>query len=463
MTYMLNLLAKQWGYKELSAAIIERIESGQLTDNTPLPPTRVLADSLGVSRDTVLKCYRHLKSLGWIKSHGTRGTFVSKGRTVSRPSPVLEPFDGKRLSLYALQFQNVIEQASVSAEPVVFSAVPPEFLPVRRWKVATQKTTEPLSKHQPLYDLAVLGRPELREALSGFLNRNRGIPCVPEEIAVFNVSFNALALVCRLFLEPGQTIAMEEPGFGGIREVALYLGLNVLPVRVDKEGMIIEELESSRQPIKLVYVTPDHQEPTGVTMSLARRKQLLSWAATNNAIIIEDAYDGLFYYGANLPPSLKSMDVLYPLTTLCFSVLPLSLVEIIRRAKQSTVGLTESSQQLAMTELLNSGSLQKHVRKLEQLFAARRQTMLFELKRALGSRIHLPSKSCGLTVMAQFNGYSDDVLSQASHKAGLPMISTRSLYCDTTNRSPGEWSIYFPGLDERVTRKVVHSFAENLS
>jgi GntR family transcriptional regulator/MocR family aminotransferase len=463
------------GYKELSQIIIDAIESGQLVANSPLPPSRILATSLGVSRDTVLKCYKHLKSLGWITSFGTRGTFISKSETRERlPANLLKT---ERLSAYGLQFLPDVESEDVSKSgaPVVFSAVPPQFLPIRRWRIAAQKTTETVSSREPLYDLAVLGRPELRGALSSFLNHNRGIPCVPEEVAVFNVSFNALALICRLFMEPGDVIAMEEPGYGGVREVAFYLGLKVQPIPVDKNGMIVDLLESSARSIKMVYVTTNHQEPTGITMTLARRKQLLAWAQRNNATIIEDDYDGLFHYGTRLPPSLKSMDVqdnviylsslwqvLYPLTTLCFALIPLPLLDIIRQAKQRTVSLTESSQQLALAELLNDGYLQKHARKLEREFTSRRQTLIYELKRALGPRVDLPSQTCGLTLMARFEVYGDEAIKMASQQAELPMVATDVLYGDSRNRSPGEWSIYFPGLDARSIRKAVQSFVATL-
>jgi GntR family transcriptional regulator / MocR family aminotransferase len=471
-----NLVGRKRGYRELSEAIIEAIESGQLTANTPLPPTRVLAESLNVSRDTVVKCYKHLTNLGWIKSYGARGTFIAHASAPSQQRSPVKPLNSERLSGYGRQFVNDGVVSPEAGETVVFSAVPKQFLPVRRWRLATQDTTETLSNREPLYDVAVLGRPELREALSAFINLSRGILSVPAEIAVFNVSFNALVLMCRLFMEPGDYIAVEEPGYGGVKEVAFYLGLKVIPIKLDGEGMIVNLLESSKHPVKMVYVTPNHQEPTGVTMSSARRKQLVSWAQRKNAIIIEDDYDGLFHYGTSMPPSLKSMDaqdnvifigslwqVLYPLTTLCFCVIPLPLIEIVKQAKQRTVSLTESSQQLALTELLTDGYLQKHIRKLEREFSVRRRTFIYELKRAFGPRVNLPSHSCGLTLLARFEGYSDEALLKASRHAELPMVCTDVLYTDAENRSPGEWCIYFPSLDERAIKKAVHSFVEALS
>ena len=338
-----------------------------------------------------------------------------------------------------------------------------------------QQNAEGTSAHEPLYDRAVLGRSELRTALSAFLNRSRGIACTADEVAVFNVSFSALSLICRLFLDPGDIIAMEEPGFGGVREVASYLGLQVLPLELDESGLSVDALQNSRQQVKAVYVTANHQEPTGITMTLARRKQLLAWAQKNNAMIIEDDYDGLFHYGANLPPSLKSMDAqdnviylssfwqaLYPLTTLCFAVLPLPFVEIVQQAKLRTASLTESLPQVALAEMLDSGYLQKHVRKVERELSLRRRTLIYELKRAFGAQISLPSHSCGMTIMARFQNCRDNDLLKAAQQAGLPVVSTDTLYSNVEKRPAGELSFYFPGLPESLVRKTVLNFASLL-
>jgi GntR family transcriptional regulator / MocR family aminotransferase len=469
----IDLSGQKVGYLELAQAIIEAAESGRLTDHYPLPPSRVLAESLGVSRDTVLRCYKHLKSLGWTESHSTRGTFVT--RTQRPPAPSSRTLDQSRLSSYARRFVGEVLPPVSAAEPVLFSAVPKQFLPIRRWKDAVRRTSEGVSSREPLYAKAVLGRPELREALSAFLSRTRGIAAVADEIAVFNVSFSALALTCRVFLEPGDVIAMEEPGFGAVREVTSYLGLEVLPVQLDAEGLSLDALQRSEKRVKAVYVTANHQQTTGATMSLARRKQLLTWAQRNNALIIEDDFDGLFHYGTKLPPSLKSMDaqdnviylasfwqVLYPLTTLCFAIFPLPFVEIVQHAKSKTMSLTESASQLALSEMLDDGYLQKHIRKVEGELAVRRRALIYELKAAFRNRISLPSYTCGLTLLARFQGYSDNDLMEAAHKAALPMTSTSADYGRIENRVAGEWQIYFAGLEEQSIRKTVLHFARLL-
>jgi GntR family transcriptional regulator/MocR family aminotransferase len=465
------LAGEKPGYLQLSVAIIEAVKSGRLPANSPLPPSRVLAQSVGVSRDTVLSAYRHLKNLGWVASHGTRGTFVAAVADVPTLVPHSNPIDANRLSNYSIKLMAESASQTFAPEPVIYGVVPKDCLPFKRWKTATQKNAEPLSFSELRYETAVLGHPDLRGAIAAFLNRSGGIPCTKDEVAIFNIPFNAVALICRLFLEPGDVIAMEEPGYGGVRDVAAYLGFDILPVPLDAEGISVDYIKNCGKRIKLIYVTPNHQEPTGLTMTLSRRKDLLSWAQRNNALIIEDDYDGLFHYGATMPASLKSMDtqdnviylasfwqLLYPLTTLCFAIIPYSFVDLLQRAKRNTASLTENFAQLALAEILDDGYLQKHVRKLERQFAVSRSSLIYELKHHFGARVELPNKTGGLTIMARFSGYLDANLIDCARQAKLALASTELFYFDRTKRAPGEFLIYFAGLEESGMRKTVKSF-----
>jgi len=363
-----------------------------------------------------------------------------------------------------------------STEPIIYGAVRQEDLPVRRWNRAIHEAFTTHSPKDVQYEMDVLGRPELRLALASFLNCNQATPCSPDEIVVFNMSFNALSLFCRIFLEPGDTIAVENPGFGGMRDVAAFLNLDILPVQLDSEGLSLEALRASAKSIKMVYVTPNHQEPGGVTMTLTRRKELLKWAQASGAIIIEDEYDGLFHYGTTMPPSIKSLDtkgnviylgsfwqILYPLTTLCFAAIPVCFIEALLSAKRHTSSLTESQSQVALAQMLTDGYLQKHMRKLERSFGAKRRALLYELKRILGTRIILPTTSGGLTVMASFIDYDDSQILEAARAANLALIPTSKFYCEGTTRALGEFLIYFAGLEEEQVAKKVKNFVAQLN
>jgi GntR family transcriptional regulator/MocR family aminotransferase len=471
---------KSPGYKNLAQALVKAIETGQLSANTPLPPSRVLADNVGVSRDTVIRCYKHLQSLGYLETRGTSGTFV---RQIGLPSsgvdaeePVEQKIDEKDLSIYAQKLASSIKPHAMAPEFAVlnFGSVPPHSLPIRRWRELMQTRSQPASTRSLQYEMEVLGRAELRQALSGYVNRAKGLTTSPSDIAVFNISFTAFSLICRLLLNTGDTIAIEDPGFGGIKNSAEYHDLKVLPLPVDEEGAVIDALERAEVVPKLVYVTSNHHDPTGRTMSLARRKQLLDWAHRNNAWILDDDYDGFFNYGKTLPTPLKSLDkddrvlyfgtfwqLLYPLTTVGFLIVPKKLMPVLWKAKIQTEGITETMPQLALADMLDSGFLQKHARKVESSFATKRRALIFELKKTFGQKIAIDQQSGGITCMVTFKNWSTEQLLKASREASLPLLATTQNYISTS--VDGECLIYFPGLGtEAEIKAMVQTFARVL-
>lgn len=468
---------RKLGYKELAEQIIAAIENGTLTPQSILPPSRVLSEQLGVSRDTVFRCYKHLQSLHYVEAHGTRGLFVRDIK--NRRSRNMEKLDDadvstvkNRLSSYGKSMLDSLEPHSIAPDfPALnFGAVPPACLPVRRWRELMRSHAQLASVRNLKYDLEVLGRQELRAALAGYLGRSKGIDCSAAEIAVFNISFSAYSLLGRLILNPGDAIAMEEPGFGGIKNVAAYLGIDILPVPLDSEGISIDALEQAGRKLKLVYVTPNHQEPTGISMSQARRKQLLDWAERNDAWILEDDYDGFFHYGKEPPPTLTSLDqngrviyfgsfweLLYPLSTLGFLVVPPGLMPALTKSKILTEGIVDSISQVALAEMLDSGFLQKHSRKLERQFAPKRTTLAYELKRAFGDRIKIMKQSGGLTWFVEFSDWSDEQIRMAARASNFRLLSAEYYY--TERPKAGQYVVYFPGLgNDAEIKKMVDRF-----
>ncbi|MBS2001230.1 MAG: PLP-dependent aminotransferase family protein [Cyanobacteria bacterium SZAS LIN-5] len=470
---------KHLGYLEIAESIIEAIKSGRLSVNSTLPTSRSLAESLGVSRDTVVRCYDHLKSLGWIESHGRKGMFVSSTAKVPVKERLEKSLNKNRLSDYA---RGLLDESGEdigtqvdSYEPIRFGVVPKAYRPTARWKKALQNFAAPSMIGERGYVANVLGRPELRTQFSSYICSNRGALCSPEDVVIFNGSFSALSLIFRIFLDPGDSIAIEDPGFGGPASTAAYLGLNVVPIPIDSDGLSVERLANCQERIKLVYVTPNHHEPSGITMTLTRRKQLLAWAQKNDALIIEDEHDGMFHYGKMMPPSLKSMDtqdnviyltsfwqILYPLTSLCLTVVPSSLCEVLNIAKIRTANLAENQPQLALSELLETGYLQRHISKLQHDFGPRRRALIYELKRAFGARAQVPLHTGGLKVMVQFCDYSDEAILNAANRANLALASTAPFY-QNAKRNEGECVIYFPDLEESSTRKKIEVFKQYLN
>jgi GntR family transcriptional regulator/MocR family aminotransferase len=405
--------------------------------------------------------------------------YVTGTAKVFTPADQPQVLDPNRLSKYGanLLLNTGFDMGTklTGYEPILYGVVPPVYRPAARWRKALQNFSS-VSSRDFSYVEHVLGRPELRAALASYMCSSRGVVCTQNEVVVFNGSLNAMSLIGRIFLEPGETVSIENPGFGGAKSAAAYLGLNVVPIPLDADGLSVEALERSEQPIKLVYVMPNQQEPTGITMPLSRRKQLLAWAQKNNALIIEDDHDCMFHYGKEMPPTLKSMDtqdnviyltsfwqILYPLTTVCFAVVPPSICDVLNSAKIHTASLTEHQPQLALSELLEMGYLQRQISKLERDFAPRRRALIYELKRAFGDRVHVPLHTGGLKAMVQFSGYSDLNILKSARQAALAVASSEDFYSQGVSRCEGETLIYFADLEEASARKKVDQFAHFLN
>lgn len=472
-----SLVGRKPGYRELADAVIKAIENGQLPADTLLPPSRVLAEHAGVSRDTVLQCYRYLQSHGFVESDSTRGTFVSAiAARVKRDSGQQDVIES-RLSGYGRTMTGNSRLHSITPELLAFNhgAVPKEYLPLRKWRGLSQARFKPVSFSNLDSQMLPMGREELRQAISSFLARAKGLACKSEQVAIFDISFSAIALLCRLLLNAGETMAVEEPGFGVVKNVANFLGIELAPIPVDEEGLVVAELDKAKGKIKLVYVTSSHQEPTGRTLTLERRRQLLAWAKKNDCWIVEDDYDGFLHYGQKTPPSLKFLDtndnviylstfwqLLYPISTICFVVVPLWLVPILERSKIQVKGLTDAMNQLVLADILDQGYLQMHTRKVEKALTLKRRAFYFELKKALGRSVEIESQSGGVTCLVQFKDLDDAAIIAAAEESGLPLLSTAGQYLGEP--CAGEFLAYFAGLSSREEeiRGVVASFARIL-
>jgi len=159
------------------------------------------------------------------------------------------------------------------------------------------------------YSTEANGYQPLREAITHYLTRSRAVNCQPEQILISNGTQQALDLILRLLIEPGETIAIENPGYLSARIIFETQGANILPISVDNSGLIVQELANSTEKnIRLIYVTPSHQFPTGAILSLPRRLELLNWAQQSGALIIEDDYDSEFRYGEKPIPALQGLD-----------------------------------------------------------------------------------------------------------------------------------------------------------
>lgn len=469
---------------QLSQCLKARILSGALKPGTLLPPTRDLANSLGLSRGTVLKAYDDLIAQGYLDATVGSGTFVSR-RAQSETSARLElermsqeTQDGMINSLLSVEAKDLMAieishgVAGYNTE-LNYGAPPPDMLPLAKWKetLATQSRLQ--QPHHFDCTPETLGNYQLRKEIAAFLSRSKGLNCSAEQVVVFSGSQQGLNYLARILVNPGDTVVLENPGYGGARDNFSMRRANIVHVGVDANGLKVNELANIKDPVKIVYVSPSYHDPTGAIMSLDRRKALLEWASRRNAIIMEDAWDSDYSYVPPLP-SLQGLDtehrviylytfwkVMFPLLTIGCAVMPPYLVPIIDRMKFITERQYPVLEHLTMADFMQSGALERHIKRTKSIYERRRKALEEALFGSFKTEVEIPRQSGGLHLCVRFTRKLDAPrIEHAAQEEGLPIRSSASYYTGTP--SVNEYLIPFASLADETIMPVVTAFAERL-
>jgi GntR family transcriptional regulator/MocR family aminotransferase len=412
-------------YQQLYQALRRAILAGNLAPGGRLPSTRTLARDLGVSRNTVLLAYEQLLAEGYAVGQTGSGTYVAASSpdamlaTTRMPSQTPQPPVPLpcRLSAYG---QRVTEQAA-GLFPVTNPA--PQRYDFRYGVPAVAEFPQEiwrrlLARRARLASLRSLhyGPPEgyqpLREAIADYLRRARAVSCEADQVVVVNGSQQALDLAARLLLDPGDQVVIEEPHYQGARQAFLAAGAHLLTVPVDSEGLVARALPEATARVRLAYVTPSHQFPSGAIMSLSRRLALLAWAEGSGAYIVEDDYDSEFRYSGQPVEAMQGLDrsgrviyvgtfskVLFPALRLGYLVLPRPLVASFTMAKWLTDRHTTTLEQEVLTDFIRDGHFERHLRRARARNAARRTALLDALHRFLGERVEIAGANTGMHVL----------------------------------------------------------------
>lgn len=388
VTLDLNPLPAQKVACAIAAQIRSRILDGRLKPGDRLPATRGLAGELKVARGTVVTALEILVAEGLLEARQGSGTFVSIDCT---PAPPIitnpRPLPPRRLSI-------VPDIDPVFAGALNFQPCRPslEAFPQTAWRRAAADA----ASRRPLSDYGdARGEPELRQAIAAYLRRARGLSAKPENIIVTNGAIQGMHILASLYLSENDAVAFEDPGYPLARQVFELSGAGILPVSVDQEGLRVEDMPADGGNVKLVYVTPSHQFPTGERLSLRRRKGLLEWAARNHALIIEDDYDGEFRYDVPPLPPMAAMSAsghvvyfgtfsktLFPSLRIGFAVAPSELITEMATCRAATDYQTNSLTQLALARFIDSGEFEKHVLRMRRIYAKKRNCLRQAIKAA---------------------------------------------------------------------------------
>ena len=467
-------------YQQLTEKIRSAILDGRLKPDRKLPSSRSLAKSLILSRSTVTQSYEQLESEGYLETRCGSGTYVSD-RIPDEwlNSHSIEPVTSKKcqnlsLSKFA-QNLTTIDRLSVD-EPdceISFRYGNPavKYFPIQEWRKLIARHCQD-SPELLNYFADAAGYYPLRQEIANYLGRSRAVCCTPEQVIVINGSQQALDLIARLILDPGDWVAVEEPGYLGARCCFNGQMARLQPIPVNLAGMDVETLEKCDRNFKLVYVTPSHQFPTGVTMSLSQRIALLQWAQKTNTLIIEDDYDSEYRYGSQPIPALQGMDrsgsviyigtfskILFPSLRIGYLVVPPNLIPIISKAKWLCDRFCPILEQYALTDWIRLGHFERHIRRMRQLYNLRRQATIAAFAKYFGDRVTILGENAGIHLMAKIQtNLSDEIVIQKAAAAGIGLVSARGYYLQPQDR--GEFIFGYGQLEEVEIDRGIYKLSQ---
>ncbi len=391
---------------QIARGLREALLSGRLRPGDRLPSSRELADHLAVARMVVVGAYERLATEGYVETRRGAGTFV--------PPHLVLPAASRRSRKVPEQRTDLPPTGPVAVDFRPSLPALDQF-PRRAWRAALGRT---LTRADPaaLGYAPVEGSPRLRNAIAEYVSRVRGTTYAPERVVVTAGAAQAVTLVMRA-LGHGITVAIEDPSPIPFRRMVALNGGDFLPVPVDEHGMVVDALPSGREGLRMVYVIPSHQYPTGVVMSLERRLALIQWASRQNAYILEDDYDSEFRFDGAPPSALAALDrdadrvvyvgtfskTMFPALRIGYLIAPESLIEPILEHKWWTDRCGPHIAQEALAAWLEHGLFERHVHRARNLYALRRTVLEEQLAAKFGSAVTLHGAAAGMHVMATFD------------------------------------------------------------
>lgn len=408
-------------YQRIYSQVRESILSGRLPAGERIPSTRELATRHKISRNSVNLAYERLLSEGYLEARRGSGTYVMRlfpGRVEHNRGMSLESREPIGLSEHARNLEKWVYAPPSLGLPYDFRPGMPslEYFPLALWRRIVARHLKHLSPDLARYGLAAGYRP-LREAIAAYLRRSRAVNCDPEQIVVTSGSQQALDLLARLLVLRGQQVAIENPCYPAAVAAFRAVGANLNPISVDDEGIVVSDLPRD---IRLLYVTPSHQYPTGVFLPLPRRLQLLEWARKYRTVVIEDDYDCEFRYGGRPVESLQGLDqsglviyvgtfskVLFPTLRLGYVVLPASLVKPFLALKWISDRHTSGMEQRFIADFMLQGHFERYLRSMLKIYEERRNTLTESLTKLAQNRIRVSHSVAGLHLTGWIKGKID--------------------------------------------------------
>jgi GntR family transcriptional regulator/MocR family aminotransferase len=388
-------------------ALLEAVRAGRLTKGDRLPPTRALARDLGVSRNTVALAYERLVAEGFLESRVGSGTFVT-GQEAPTPRTAR---DGVLTPRAGWTFAPTPVSGGSAPPPYDFRVGIPDasLFAFDTWRRLVSAELR-AGAHAPGRYADPAGHADLRAAIARYVAIARGVTADADDVLVTHGTQQALDLVARVLVAPGDVVAVEDPGYPHARDVFASYGARVVPVPVDREGLVVDQLPDH---VRLVFTTPSHQFPYGPPLSRERRRTLLEVAERRGVAIVEDDYDSEFRFTDGPLSPLHALDehgrVIYvgtfskslvPALRAGYLVAPPSLRTALRAARQLADGYGQPAQEVALARFISDGLLAAHLRRARVTYAERRALLLDGLAQLLGDRLEVVPSAAGLHITA---------------------------------------------------------------
>lgn len=437
MDVHINLIGRKNLSGEIYRQLRQAITEGRLRSGDCLPASRDLARSLRVSRTTVTVAYDRLAGEGFVVTRVGAGTYVSGHIAPESQKTRKAKVDS---SLRPRAMWDFIRVSDAFAKPAKFDfrtgLSDASLFPHETWRRLINRELRREAMSMGVYGHSA-GHRLLREAIARHIAISRGVQASLDDVTITSGAQQAIDVISRVLLEPRDEVAMEDPGYPVPRLLFESLGMRVRGVPVDEQGIVVDALPRSA---RLVYVTPSHQYPLGVTMSLGRRLALLDWAARNNAAIVEDDYDSEFRFEERPIEPLQTLDTagrviyvgsfsktLLPILRLGFIVTPSSCTRAVHRAKYVTDWHTSMIAQAALARFIKDGSFARHIRKMNRVYRERHEMVKNALTRDFADHLEVIPSVAGLHMAAVARSASSEEIDRIVHRAAERDVAVQSL------------------------------------
>ncbi|MHB1316086.1 MAG: MocR-like pyridoxine biosynthesis transcription factor PdxR [Christensenellales bacterium] len=391
--------------KQIYGQIKDMILNCNLAPGDKLPSTRELAQQLNIARNTVITAYEMLISEGYVDSVPGVGIYIAQGKKTVKPPEIVHDF---RITAFS--------SSRIGEDIIHFhSGIPSlEYFPRNKWA----KTASAVLKEAPISAFGYgfpQGQAEFRNTLAVYLKKTRDITCTPEQIMVTSGTEQSISIVAQTLLDEESVIWIEDPQTDNTIKMFSYYTMNMIPLPMDNHGIKTDMLPVDITP-DLIFTTPSHQYPTGCTLSMERRRELIQYAQQTDSVILEDDCDSEFWYNNFPEPSLHELDsdhviyvgtfakLLFPSLRLGYMVLPEDIYEQCMDYKRRADHHSNVLNQLTLMRFIESGELEHHALRMRKIYLRRRDALIEKLHTCFGDRVSYTGANAGTHIVARFEG-----------------------------------------------------------